>query len=269
MSAQTVCAAQFLREQLAMLYVATSFWLTVAVLLAWGVHYLWSTVAKPKAVNAVLLPGTLVAQLGHIVGLLITGATVNNTSLMRNDDKGGPETDPAPQPRLPVIGPVIVALLPMLALGFVLYLVIAELGMPVVQHVNTLQAGQITRELPGTLPAFWDQLRALVTLAEGTLAAVCNGEGGRVRMVVFVYLMICLTVRMAPLPGNVRGHIGAIVGLGIAGWLAGSLSPKLPEMITQTWPLLTLIIGWLLLLLMISLVVRGAIGSIRMIIQTN
>ena len=100
-----------------MIYAAASVWVTVVMLLAWGVHHLWSTIVKPKVVNGVLLPGTLIAQLGHIVGLLITGGTVNNTALMRGDEKGSPGTDPSPQPKIPVIGPVIVALLPMLALG--------------------------------------------------------------------------------------------------------------------------------------------------------
>ena len=53
-----------------MLYAALTFWLLVVMFSAWGVHRLWSGLIKPRAVNFVLLPGTLVAQLGHVLGLL-------------------------------------------------------------------------------------------------------------------------------------------------------------------------------------------------------
>lgn len=247
-----------------MIYAATSIWLMIAVLLAWGVYHIWSGIAKPKMVNAVLLPGTLVAQLGHIVGLLITGATVNNTALMQDDEKGGPTTDPNPQPKIPVIGPVIVALLPMLALGAMIYLAIVKLGMSVV--VNVPQ-GAISTKLPGGLAAFWDQLRSLITLAEGTLNAVWTAESIHWQIAIFVYLMICLTVRMAPLPGNVRGHLGAIVTVGLVAWLAGTVMGGLPGIIEQAWPLLTLAVGWLLVLMMFTLVVRGAVSSVQMMLR--
>ena len=56
-----------------MLYAALTFWLLVIVFSAWGVHWLWSQMIKPRAVNTVLLPGTLVAQLGHVLGVAAHG----------------------------------------------------------------------------------------------------------------------------------------------------------------------------------------------------
>ena len=73
-----------------MLYAALTFWLLVIVFCAWGVHALWSGLIKPRAVNTILLPGTLVAQLGHVLGLLITGNQVQNTALMSDDEDGKP-----------------------------------------------------------------------------------------------------------------------------------------------------------------------------------
>jgi hypothetical protein len=264
--AQRFCARQFLRDRQAMIYAAASVWLTVVVLLAWGVHHLWSGMAKPKAVNGVLLPGTLIAQLGHIVGLLITGGTVNNTALMRGDEKGAPATDPSPQPKIPVIGPMIVALLPMAALGAALYLVITRLGIPV---LDKIPKDQIPAELPGTMGAFWNQLRGVITLAEGTLNAVRSTESVNWRILAFVYLLICLTVRMAPLPGNIRGHVGAIAFLGVTAWLMSTVTPGIPELILQAWPVLSLAIGTLLLLLFISLVVRGLLTALQMMMATG
>jgi hypothetical protein len=98
-----------------MLYATTAFWLMVIVLSAWGVHSLWSGMVKPRVVNIVLLPGTLVAQMGHVLGLLITGATVSNTALIKDDETGAPLQSENAQPRIPIIGPVIIGMLPLIA----------------------------------------------------------------------------------------------------------------------------------------------------------
>ncbi|MCH8310314.1 MAG: hypothetical protein IIB17_07450, partial [Chloroflexi bacterium] len=50
-----------------MLYIALTFWLVVIVLTAWGVRELWGGMIKPKIINTILLPGTLVAQVGHVL----------------------------------------------------------------------------------------------------------------------------------------------------------------------------------------------------------
>jgi hypothetical protein len=41
-----------------------------------------------NVVNVLLLPGTLVALLGNVVGLLVTGATVTSTTLYKDDGSG-------------------------------------------------------------------------------------------------------------------------------------------------------------------------------------
>ncbi|MCH7591541.1 MAG: hypothetical protein IH989_02010, partial [Planctomycetes bacterium] len=74
-----------------MLYAALTFWLLTVVLIAWGVHRLWCGMARPRVVNAVLLPGTLVAQTGRVFGLLITGASVRTASLYDLDEGGSTE----------------------------------------------------------------------------------------------------------------------------------------------------------------------------------
>ena len=98
-----------------MLYLALTFWLMVIVLTAWGVERLWSGMVRPKVLNTLLLPGTLVAQIGHVLGLLVTGATINNTTLIQDDESGAPETTPDPHPRLPVTGPLLIRPLPLTA----------------------------------------------------------------------------------------------------------------------------------------------------------
>ena len=186
-----------------MIYAAISIWLMTIVLLAWLVHHLWTTIIKPKTVHWLLLPGTFVAQTGRTIALLLTGAKINNTALMEDDEQGAPATDPHYEPKIPVFGPVIVGLLPMLATGVTIYFLIVKLGMPVVMAAPQ---DQISSDLPTTMSAFWDQLRALINQAEGTLNAVMAAEMTSWKSAVFAYLMICLTVRLAPFSGNSRGR---------------------------------------------------------------
>jgi hypothetical protein len=248
-----------------MIYAAAAVWLTVVVLLAWGVHAIWSSILKAKTVDGMLLPGTLVAQLGLIVGLLITGGTLGGASPGRDDEKRGAGPDAGPQSKIPVIGPLIVALLPMAALGGMLYLLATRLGTPILDRVPR---DLIAAQLPSAFAAFWDQLRALITLAEGTLSAFRTTDAVPWRIALFIYLMVCFTVRLAPLPGNIRGHMGAIVVVGVVSWLAGTVTTGLPEAILRLWPILSLTVGWLLLLLLFSLLVRGIVSSVQIMTKT-
>jgi hypothetical protein len=79
--------------------------------------------------------------------------------------------------------------------------------------------------------------------------------------------MVCLTVRLAPRPGNMRGHLIAVAGLGVIAVLAGTLTPRVEEMIALCWPLLALVVGWLLLLLLASLVARAVVTTARHVIK--
>ncbi len=246
-----------------MIYAAATLWLMIIVLLAWGVHHLWCGLAKPRNVNIALAPGSAVVQLARTIALLLTGATVRPPT--KKDEKaGGPK--PLPESSLPIIGPVIVALLPIAAIALVLHLAVTRLGTSVLAQVpDSLVAPQ----LPTSWAAFWDQLRNLVTLAETTLHALRAADAASWQAAVFAYVLVCLTVRLAPLPGNIGGHIAAVFAIGIVAWLASSLSDRLPEMMARAWPLITLTLGAAILLMMASLAVRGAVEVFRAVTRSG
>jgi hypothetical protein len=237
-----------------MIYATATFWLLTIVLLAWGIERVWTGMTKPRTLDIALLPGTLVAHLGHTVGLLITGASADGGGGQGGGGQGGGRA--AAKSKLPIIGPVIAAIVPIVALGLVNYIAVVNLGGPVVAKVP---ADKIAAELPATMTSFWDQLVGLIRLAEGTLNAVRDAEAVKWQTAAFVYLIVCLSVRLAPFPGNVRGHVGAVVVLGIVAWLAGSVATNLPDIIRQSWPMLSVTIGGLALLLMFTLVVRATV----------
>lgn len=245
-----------------MIYAALTFWLLVIVLTAWGVHRLWSGMIKAKVLNTLLLPGTLIAQVGHVLGLLVTGATISNTTLYKNDDSGAPETTPNPDPRIPVVGPVIIGLLPLLACAVGIYLVARLVGGPILVNMKASAVGPM---LPYTLGGVWQLLRDQITLVESLVSAITSANFARWPTWVFLYLLVCLTVRTAPFPGNLRGALGAILVLGVGGALIGSLVDVADPRVANCWVVLNLTVATLLLLLMISLLVRGGVGLTRVL----
>ncbi len=240
-----------------MIYASMTFWLLVVVLTAWGVHRLWGQMIKPKVFNTILLPGTLVAQLGHVIGLLITGATISNTTLIADDESGEPETTPNPKPRIPVIGPVVIGMLPIVACALALFLVAGRLGGSM---VATIQGAVISPTLPTSMAGFWQLLRDQITLVESVTAALAGADLTSGFTWLFVYLLICLTVRMAPFKGYLRGSLGAILVLGITAAAVTTLFDVADPRVQSGWAVLSLTVGTLNLLLITSLVVRGAVG---------
>lgn len=246
-----------------MLYAALTFWLLVIMFCAWAIHFVWSDLVRPRIVNAILLPGTLVAQLGHVLGLLITGGTARNATLMGDDEDGAPRADPPEETGVPVIGPVLVGLLPLLACGAGLFVAARGWGQPVVS--NLAERFGAPQALPSTLAGLWELLRGTITLAESVLNAIVSSNLLHWPTALFIYIAICLTVRMGPMNGNHRGALGAIVlAGGLIALLATVLAPA-RDAIQTGWPILSFAVGMLLLLLVITLVVRGIVALVRIV----
>ncbi len=243
-----------------MLFAALTFWLFIIIFTAWGVHTLLSRLVKPRLVNSLLLPGTLVAQLGHVLGLLVTGNEVQNVRLMGDDEQGAPTQD-APQ-RSNLASSILIGLLPLLACAICLYVATRAWGAEMVGQANV----QLAAALPTTLDGVWDLLRAIVTAMERMLDAIRQSDLTRWPTAVFLYLAVCLTVRMAPFEGHQRG---AVVAIGLAGvliWLIGMLAPRPVTTVVETaWPLLSFAVAMLLFLLLITLLVAGVVGLVRVL----
>jgi hypothetical protein len=253
-----------------MLYAALTFWLLVIVFSAWGVYWLWGRLVKPRVVNTVLLPGTLVAQLGHVLGLLVTGNPVRNTKLMGDDEKGEPKSDAPETQRIPVIGSILVGLLPLVACAACLYAAARLLGGHVLEELSGGAALSVSQYLPTSLSAMWELLRNSITVIENMLNAILRSELLDWSTVLFLYLAICLTVRMTPFEGNRRGAVAAIFLAGIAIAVAASLAASLEEFILQSWwPILSFAVGMLLFLLLLSLLVGGIVGLARILVRNQ
>lgn len=251
-----------------MLYASLIFWLLVIVFSAWGVHSLWSRLIKPRAVNTVLLPGTLVAQLGHVLGLLVTGNAVRNTALMGDDEKGDPQSEEPDKQRLPVIGSLVVGLLPLLACAGALYATAAFWGRSVIDGISGAETA-VAQELPHTLGGLWELLRNSISLMETIVNAIIHSDLPNWPTVLFLYLAVCLTVRMTPFEGNRRGALGAIMLSGVVIWIVASMASPVEGFVRTSWPLLSFTVGMLLFLLMLSLLVTGIVGLVKILARNE
>ena len=245
-----------------MLYASLTFWLLVIVLTAWGVHQLWGGMIKAKVLNTVLLPGTLVAQVGHVLGLLVTGATISNTTVFSDDGSGAPETTPNPQPKIPVIGPVVIGMLPIVACATAIFFVVHLLGAPVMQRLGATPVGPT---LPMSLAGVWQLLRDQISLVESLVSASAAADFTRWRTWVFLYLLVCLAIRIAPFRGNLRGALCAIVILGIGAATLSSLFDVADPRVQNFWAVLNVTVATLLFLLFTTLLIRGGLGLARLL----
>lgn len=244
-----------------MLYLALTFWLLLIVLTAWGVQKIWAGMIKPRIFNLALLPGTVVAQLGHLVGLLMTGATIRDTTLIKDDDSAEPQVTRDPEPRVPILGPVIIAMLPLLACATCIFLADRYIPNSITRSLRTV----VTDKLPAQPAGWWDLARGLITLLESLVNAIAACDIRDWRAWLFGYLIICLTIRMAPFPGYLRGALGAIIVLGIFGALAATFIQLSPNFLEWAWAVFNLTLAVLLLLLVTSLLIRGFIGLFRIL----
>ncbi len=247
-------------------YAALTFWMVVIVFSALGVHQLWSSLLQPRLVNSILLPGTLVATLGHIVGLLVTGGTVNDTTLVKDDDTGEPQTGSTESStRIPIVGTVINALLPMVGCAVAIWGVSRYFGSEIVGAMEGTGFDQFL--LPTSLTLFFSTIRESLNLVEQLVKVITASDLSNWKTLLFLYLAICLTVRMAPLSGNVRGSLGAIFLAGILAFIIGQItrSPG-AQPLASVWPLVTFCVAVLLFLLIISLLVTGTVSLFRTVL---
>ncbi|MBN2445296.1 MAG: hypothetical protein JXO22_01120 [Phycisphaerae bacterium] len=245
-----------------MLYAALTFWLFVIIFSAWGVHSLLSRLIKPRIVNSILLPGTLVAQLGHVLGLLVTGNAVQNTKLMGDDEKGEPTSEQPETHKIPIFGSILVGLLPLVACAACLYVATNLWGTGVMSQSGSLEVQQT---LPTSIAAAWDLPRQCIDAMQNMLDAIIASDLPAWPTLLFLYLAVCLTVRMAPFEGHQRGAVGAIVLAGLVIWLIGSLTPAAHDLVLSSWPILSFAVAMLLFLLTLSLLLSGIVGLFKIL----
>ena len=263
-----------------MIYAAFSFYLLGILFAGRGIYRLWADLFGPAAVNWALLPGTVVAEMAYIFGCLITGGEIRRAKLMDGEKSGGKGSDGggASEPtteakaKLRFIGPLVAAFMSILACGAGILIVHSLLGEPVVGRlqyiVDRLVGGSslLPREIPTSADAFWLQAHTHVDLMRSMGRTWVHVKWLDWRVPLFVYLALCLSIRLAPIRRSLRATLAAIAATAAIIALLG-LWNRFDKLMLDLWPLVTYVWASLVLLLAVSLVVRGTVSLIRGLIK--
>ncbi|MCD6303334.1 MAG: hypothetical protein J7M21_00035, partial [Planctomycetes bacterium] len=200
----------------------------------------------------------------YIFGCLITGGEVRRARLMPSGE-GGRSAEPAAEaaPRWKVAGPIVAALLAIIACGAAIGLADRLLGEPVMGRFDFAQrlAYPSARAQAGGLwGLLWLRLDDQLRLLRGMCETLARLDWLDWRVPVFVYLSICLSVRLAPVQRQLRATLAAASILAVAIVVVGAASSRFDEILAFVKPILTYVWGLLLLLLVVSLLVRGAVA---------
>ncbi|MCB9850116.1 MAG: hypothetical protein H6817_05365 [Phycisphaerales bacterium] len=236
-----------------MLVAAFVCWLAVIIFSAAGAVRLASTLVSPKAVDVILLPGTFLARLGLILGLLVSGGSLHDVPLIgepRNSDVAGG----SPLRLRAWFGAILTALIPIAACAAGIVVLVKMLGVSVARATLTTSAAT---QLPSSINAFWAFLRGAVDLMESTLSAAAGCNLADWRVWVFFYLLICFALRMTATRGNLRGVLGALALIGAALTVCAVAYSPLINAISRGWPVISLVVATNLLLLLAALLARG------------
>ena len=258
-----------------MIYAAFTMWLVLVVFAGIGVYRMWASLGKPAQVNCALLPGTLVSQMAYIFGCLITGGEIKNAKMVPDKgDSGGGAPQTSDTPRLKVIGPLVASLMSLVACGASIMVLNKALGKPVIDRFTGgsgvyIFTAPTKTELPKDLPRSWDAGWELAAEQVHLLKHTCETwwalEWSNWRVALFVYLAICLSVRLGPVSRPIRPTLGAVCA--IAGVIAiiGAIDKDFSNLIEEVWPLLTYVWASLLALLIGTLAVLGVLALWRII----
>ncbi len=261
-----------------MIYAAFSVYLLGILFAAMGVYRLWAGMVRPGRVNWALLPGTVVAEMAYIFGCLITGGEVRRAKLMdagkgssgrgKSSPGSAGEAEPTTEakPKLRYIGPVIAAFMTILACGAGILIVHAVLGEPVIEQFTAGGTARLTdrlTEFPTSTEAFWDQFGWQVDLLHRMAATYTELKWTDWRVPLFVYLAMCLTIRLAPVRRPLRPTLAAVIVLAGIIALIGIVWKRFDGLMGDLWPLVMYVWASMLFMLWVSLMVRGGVGLAR------
>lgn len=241
-----------------MLIATFVWWMVVAVLAGLAVLHLWRGIVSPRALDLGLLPGTLVARLGFALGVLLTGGTVERLSLVECE---APTTEPGNN-RWLRLRHLVSALLPIVACAAAITMLVKSLGLAAARG---MLAPRAATRLPTSLAGAWGFLRETVDLLQASLAATIRCNVFDWRFWVFLYLLICLALRLAPSRSQFRAALLGLLTLGFAMALLGLIAPGANDWLRRGWPVLSLVVATNLLLLVLTLLARGLLELVHVL----
>lgn len=244
-----------------MIYATFAFWLIVCVFAAQGIYHLWTSNLARKWVDAFLLPATLVAQVGFLLATLITGGTVRQARLFDSQEGQSDQTTHS-APRFGIIGAVLAAGIP---LAFCVAMIAIDVRYVGAEAIYPLFSASLDQSLPTGPAEFWNLLRHQVALMEQTSSGWFKCNLSDWRAWVFLYLFVCFGVRLAWPLDQTRHRIFAIVLVAAGAWVYDRIVGS-AQYLENGWRLLSLMVGVLSLLLVVTLLAQAIARLVRIVI---
>lgn len=253
-----------------MIYVEFVIWMLLIVFCGIGVYRLWTAMVRPAWVGWLLLPATIISEMAYIFGCLITGGEIRRAKLLSTGDRGEGSAEPTTEdtPRLKVVGPVVAALMAILACGAAIGLADWLLGEPVMREFHFARSLADPANQSAALTswdALWLRLENQLKLLRGMCETFAGLGWPSWRTVLFIYLAMCLSIRLAPVRRDLRATLAAAAIVAVAIVLFGALTTRFDDIFQAIHPILTYVWGNLLLLLAVTLVLRGLLGLGRVL----
>ena len=246
-----------------------AFWLFAIVLAARGTLKLWTGMVPPRIVAWVLLPGSLASELSYYLACLLAGAEFRPGKLLDgNGDK--PTSGVAAKSGTPYLTPLLIGLLPLVVCLALILLLSYGFDHPVFRSLYFADI-DATRTPPylgeGTIwTLLIEQVRILRGMCEGLAGTLSDWPWRNWRGWLFEYLMICLVLRMAPSRRPLRPTlIGVAVMAALIAAVVAAGSPGAKWM-TDIWPLLSYTWATALLLLCVTLAIRGIVSLVKILV---
>jgi hypothetical protein len=210
-----------------------------------------------------------VSEMAYIFGCLITGGEIRRAKLMP-DEAGGKaaanETGTEAAPKLKILGPIIASLIAIVACGAAVWVSYRVWGKDV---IKTFQAGswsaiELPQKFPPTWDAFWDQMDGQLKMLRKMFETWGDLHWTRWQVPLFVYLVTCLSIRLAPVGRPIRSVLVAVIVIAAGIFITGAINDKFKDVLTDdVWPLLTYVWATLLMLLVATLVLHGIVALVR------
>ncbi len=261
------------RESAQVVYAAFTLWLFLILFAGIAVYHLWTKLIASSWVHWILLPGTVVSEMAYIFACMITGGEIRRARLVpEKQAQRGAAAEPSAETTSGIryVGPVIAALVAIVACGAAILAVHALLGGPVIKtflfgRANLLPAAGLPKSLPTDWNGLWAQVSAHVGLLKRMCETWAEVDWLNWRVPLFVYLSLCLAIRLTPVRRATRPTLAAVVAIAAVIALIGLLWPRLSGLMDKIWPLLTYVWAMLLFLLVMTLLLQGLVALARVL----
>ncbi len=253
-----------------MIYAAMGMWVFLILLTGMGVYRVWTKHLGGAVADWLLFPATVMSELAYSAGRLMTGRPAYGGIISPRN----PSND-ACRTAISGKGGFLVAMLSsflvLVVCGAALGLLGKWMGEGTIRAFVSSGGVFESDFLPRVIPTDWDAFWGTVMYQVELLRRFCEGwvrlDWGNWPVPVFVYLSICLSVRLGPVRHDWRATlVVAAVLLALLAAAAAVIEPLRDVVNGELWWLLTYSWGLLLFLLVVTLVVLGIVYLVRAVI---